>query len=52
MAKGVPLALSHNVHVLHERVLLVAANMTEAPRAPEHDRFVVAAIAEGITRLE
>jgi KUP system potassium uptake protein len=52
MAKGVPLALSHNVHVLHERVLLVAANMTEAPRAPEHDRFVVAPIAEGITRLE
>src|SRR5271167_2831630 len=55
MAKGVPLALSHNVncnHVLHERVRLVAANMTEAPRAPEHDRFVVAPIAEGITRLE
>ena len=55
MSKGVPLALSHNVncnHVLHEQVLLVAANMTEAPRAPEHDRFVVAPIAEGITRLE
>ena len=55
MAKGVPLALSHNVncnHVLHERVLLVAANVTEAPRAPDHDRFVVAPIAEGITRLE
>src|ERR1700736_3890485 len=35
MAKGVPLALSHNVkcnHVLHERVLLVAATMTETPR--------------------
>ena len=26
--------------------------MTEAPRAPEHDKFVVAPIAEGITRLE
>ena len=26
--------------------------MTEAPRAPEHDRFVVAPIAEVITRLE
>jgi hypothetical protein len=55
MSKGVPLALSHNVncnHVLHEQVLLVAANMTEAPRAPDHDRFVVAPIAEGITRLE
>jgi KUP system potassium uptake protein len=55
MAKGVPLALSHNVncnHILHERVLLVAANMTEAPRAPENDRFVVAPIAEGVTRLE
>src|SRR5208282_328440 len=49
MAKGVPLALSHNLncnHILHERVLLVAANMTEAPRAPEHDRFVVAPLAE------
>jgi KUP system potassium uptake protein len=55
MAKGVPLALSHNVncnHVLHERVLLVAADVTEAPRAPDHDRVVVAPIAEGITRLE
>jgi KUP system potassium uptake protein len=55
MAKGVPLALSHNLncnHILHERVLLVAANMTEEPRASEHDRFVVAPIAEGITRLE
>ena len=55
MTKGVPLALSHNVNcnrILHERVLLVAANMTEAPRAPDHDRFVVAPIAEGITRLE
>jgi KUP system potassium uptake protein len=55
MAKGVPLALSHNVrcnHVLHEHVLLVAANMTEAPRAPEHDRLVVAPIAEGVTRVE
>jgi KUP system potassium uptake protein len=55
MTKGVPLALSHNVNcnrILHERVLLVAANMTEAPRAPEHDRFVVAPLAEGITRLE
>jgi KUP system potassium uptake protein len=55
MAKGVPLALSHNVrcnHVLHERVLLVAANMTEAPRALEHDRLVVTPIAEGVTRVE
>jgi KUP system potassium uptake protein len=55
MAKGVPLALSHNVrcnHVLHEHVLLVAANMTEAPRAPEHDRLVVAPIAEGVARVE
>ena len=35
MAKGVPLALSHNVkcnRVLHERVLLVAANVAEVPR--------------------
>ena len=55
MAKGVPLALSHNVncnHVLHENVLLVAVTTTEAPWAPDEDRTVVAPIAEGITRAE
>ena len=55
MAKGVPLALSHNVkcnHVLQENVLLVAVTTTEAPREPDEDRIVVAPIAEGITRAE
>ena len=42
MAKGVPLALSHNVncnHVLHEYVLLLAVMTTEAPLAPDEDRL-------------
>ena len=55
MAKGVPLALSHNVkcnRVLNENVLLVAVNTTETPRASEDDRIVVAPIAEGLTRVE
>ena len=41
MAKGVPLALSHNVNynrVLHENVLLVAVATTEMPRAPDEER--------------
>jgi KUP system potassium uptake protein len=55
MAKGVPLALSHNLkcnHVLHENVLLVAVTTTETPRVTDEDRAVVAPIAEGITRVE
>ena len=55
MAKGVPLALSHNVkcnRVLHENVLLVAVTTTETPRASDEDRIAVAPIAEGITRVE
>jgi KUP system potassium uptake protein len=55
MAKGVPLALSHNVncnHVLHEKVLLVAVTTTEAPTVPDEERVVVAPIAEGVERAE
>ena len=55
MAKGVPLALSHNVkcnRVLHERVLLVAVTTTEAPRAGDEDRVVVIPLSEGLTRVE
>jgi KUP system potassium uptake protein len=55
MAKGVPLALSHNVkcnRTLKENVLLVAVSTTEAPREPDENRIVVAPIAEGITRAE
>ena len=55
MAKGVPLALSHNVkcnRVLQENVLLVAVTTTETPREPDEDRIVVTPIAEGLTRAE
>jgi KUP system potassium uptake protein len=55
MAKGVPLALSHNVkcnRVLQENVLLVAVSMTEAPREPDENRVIVTPIAEGLTRAE
>jgi KUP system potassium uptake protein len=55
MAKGVPLALSHNFkfnHVLHERVLLVAVTMTETPRVPGEDQVAVTPISDGITRVE
>jgi KUP system potassium uptake protein len=55
MAKGVPLALSHNVkcnRTLQENVLLVAVSTTEAPREPDENRIAVAPIAEGIARAE
>ena len=54
MAKGVPIALSHNVkcnRVLQQSVLLVAVSTTEAPRE-EENRTVVAPLAEGLTRAE
>ena len=55
MAKGVPIALSHNIKCnrsLHENVLLVAVTTTEAPWAPDEERIIVVPIAEGITRAE
>ncbi len=55
MAKGVPLALSHNVkcnRTLHEHVLLVAVATTEAPRTRDEDRVVVIPLSEGLTRVE
>ncbi len=55
MAKGVPLALSHNVNcnrTLHENVMLVAVAVTETPLAPDEERIMVAPIADGITRIE
>ena len=55
MAKGVPLALSHNTkcnRVLHENVLLVAVITAETPRVRDEERVVVTPIAEGITRIE
>jgi KUP system potassium uptake protein len=55
MAKGVPLALSHNVkcdRVLQERVLLVAVTTTETPRVADEERILVTRLAEGLTRVE
>jgi KUP system potassium uptake protein len=55
MAKGVPLALSHNVkcnRVLQENVLLVAVSTTEVPRTPEDERIVVKPLVAGVTRVE
>jgi KUP system potassium uptake protein len=55
MAKGVPLALSHNTkcnRVLHENVLLVAVTTMETPRVTDENRAAVTPIAAGITRVE
>ena len=55
MAKGVPLALSHNFkcnHVLHQRVLLVAVTTMETPRVSDENRVVVTPISDDITRVE
>lgn len=55
MKKGVPLPLTHNVNfnrVLHERVLLVAVEMTETPRVEDADRVIVTTLSECIARLE
>jgi KUP system potassium uptake protein len=55
MTTGVPLALTQNLkhnHVLHERVLLVAATTTETPRVSVEDRVAVTPITDEITRVE
>ena len=55
MAKGVPLALSHNVkcnHVLHEHVLLAAVTTTETPYVSDEERVEVTPVSEGISRVE
>jgi hypothetical protein len=55
MATGVPLALTRNVkvnHVLHERVLLVAVEMTETPRVADEDRVQITPISDDIARAE
>ena len=55
MVQGVPLPLTHNVnfnHVLHERVLLVAVEMTDAPRVEEDHRVTVKALSERIARVQ
>ena len=55
MAKGVPLALSHNVRcnrVLQEKVLLVAVAITEQPRMSDGERVVATPISDDMTRVE
>ena len=55
MKHGVPLPLSQNVnfnHVLHERVLLVAIEMTNTPRVEEAGRVIVTALSERISRVQ
>jgi KUP system potassium uptake protein len=55
MTKGVPLALTQNLHhnhVLHEKILLVAVTMTETPRVSDEDRVEVTAISDEVTRVE
>lgn len=55
MTHGVPLSLTHNVnfnHVLHERVLLVAIEMTETPRVEDDQRVTVTPLSERISRVQ
>jgi KUP system potassium uptake protein len=55
MIKGIPLALTQNLkhnHVLHQKVFLVAVEMTETPRVPDEDRVRVTPISEDITGVE
>jgi len=54
MTTGVPLSLTRNVkvnHVLHEKVLLVAIEMTETPRVADEDRVETNRISDDITRV-
>ena len=55
LAKGVPIALSHNVNfnrTLHQNVVLVAVEMTETPHAADHERVMATPISDGLTRTE
>ena len=55
MTKGVPLALTQNLkhnHVLHQRALLVAVEMTEMPRVADDDRATITRISDEFTRIE
>jgi len=54
MTQGVPLPLTRNVnfnHVMHEIVLLVAAEMTETPRVADEERVTVTPLSERIARV-
>jgi KUP system potassium uptake protein len=53
-SSGIPLALTHHLRhnrVLHERVLLVSATATDAPRVDPDQRVKLTAIGAGITRV-
>jgi KUP system potassium uptake protein len=55
MTQGVPLPLTLNLklnHVLHERMLLVAIQITETPRVADEERAVVTPIIDHVTRIE
>jgi KUP system potassium uptake protein len=55
MTQGVPLPLTLNLklnHVLHERMLLVAVQITETPRVGDEERAVVTPITDHVTRVE
>jgi KUP system potassium uptake protein len=51
---GIPLCLTHHLrhnHVLHERVLLIAAISVDAPRVAPEQRFRLVPVGVGITRV-
>ena len=55
MTRGVPLPLTLNLklnHVLHERMLLVAVQITETPRVANNERAVVHPVTDHVTRVE
>ncbi|MBV8521250.1 MAG: KUP/HAK/KT family potassium transporter, partial [Acetobacteraceae bacterium] len=51
---GIPLVLTHHLkhnRVLHERMLVVSAVTTDAPRVPPEERVEVVPMAEGMCRI-
>jgi KUP system potassium uptake protein len=51
---GIPLALTHHLRhnrVLHERMLLVSATTTDAPRVDAEERVQLLPVGAGITRV-
>ena len=53
-SSGIPLALTHHLRhnrVLHERMLLVSATTTDAPRVDPEERVKLIPVGAGITRV-
>jgi KUP system potassium uptake protein len=51
---GIPLGLTHHLRhnrVLHERVLLIASMITDAPRVAPEERIELVPVGAGITRV-